>query len=103
MNSLGRVALVLAMVTAAAGVSVARAADMRMEGRVPEGGLRERFAADCERIWVCRGDLCGYKRVCWRGCPDRYSCSPLYGAYGPYGGGSYWGAYSYGNLRSYQY
>lgn len=27
-------------------------------------------------------------------CPDRYSCSPLYGAYGPYGGQAYWRAYT---------
>ena len=30
----------------------------------------------------------------WRGCPDGYSCYPLYGAYGPYGGRAYWGAYT---------
>jgi len=29
-------------------------------------------------------------------CPDRFSCYPLYGAYGPYGGVGYWAAYSYG-------
>ena len=34
----------------------------------------------------CRGYRCG--------CPDRYSCYPLYGAYGPYGGVPYWSAYS---------
>ena len=28
------------------------------------------------------------------GCPDRYSCSSLYGAYGPYGGPAYWSAFS---------
>lgn len=28
------------------------------------------------------------------GCSDRYSCYPLYGAYGPYGGRAYWAAYS---------
>jgi len=27
-------------------------------------------------------------------CPDRYSCSSLYGAYGPYGGRAYWAEYS---------
>ncbi|MBV8095694.1 MAG: hypothetical protein JO110_21195 [Acetobacteraceae bacterium] len=27
-------------------------------------------------------------------CPDRYSCSSLYGAYGPYGGRTYWAEYS---------
>ena len=34
-----------------------------------------------------------YRRIY---CPDRVSCYPLYGAYGPYGGAAYWGAYSYG-------
>jgi len=29
-------------------------------------------------------------------CPDRYSCSSLYGAYGPFGGGAYWTRYTYG-------
>ena len=28
------------------------------------------------------------------GCPDRFSCYPLYGAYGPYGGRPYWNAYT---------
>jgi hypothetical protein len=28
------------------------------------------------------------------GCPDGYSCYPLYGAYGPYGGQEYWAAYT---------
>jgi hypothetical protein len=28
-------------------------------------------------------------------CPDPYSCSPLYGAYGPYGGGAYWTRFTY--------
>jgi hypothetical protein len=28
-------------------------------------------------------------------CPDGYSCYPLYGAYGPYGGVAYWGAYTF--------
>ncbi len=28
------------------------------------------------------------------GCPDGYSCYPLYGAYGPYGGQAYWAAYT---------
>jgi len=28
------------------------------------------------------------------GCPDGYSCYPLYGAYGPYGGKAYWAAYT---------
>ena len=28
-------------------------------------------------------------------CPDPYSCSPLYGAYGPYGGAAYWTRFTY--------
>jgi hypothetical protein len=38
----------------------------------------------------------------YRRCPDRVSCFPLYGAYGPYGGTAYWGTYSYG-YDSYSY
>lgn len=33
------------------------------------------------------------------GCPDGYSCYPLYGAYGPYGGRAYWSAYTAGWYR----
>jgi hypothetical protein len=36
---------------------------------------------------------CGWRHTC---CPDRYSCSSLYGAYGPYGGAAYWSRYTYG-------
>jgi hypothetical protein len=49
--------------------------------------------------YVTRSD-CGPRGCEWRrrvhGCPDRLSCYPLYGAYGPYGGVAYWSAYSYG-------
>jgi hypothetical protein len=27
-------------------------------------------------------------------CPDRYSCTPLYGSYGPFGGQAFWGVYT---------
>jgi hypothetical protein len=47
---------------------------------------------------VCRGPQCGPYLPCGvrcrRVCPDRYSCFPLYGAYGPYGGTAYRGAYT---------
>jgi hypothetical protein len=36
----------------------------------------------------------GWRR-CPPRCPDRYSCAPPYGAYGPWGGESYWATYSY--------
>jgi hypothetical protein len=47
---------------------------------------------------VCRGPHCGPYAPCGAPCrmvcPDSYSCFPLYGAYGPYGGAGYWGAYT---------
>ena len=48
---------------------------------------------------ICVGRHCGpytpCRVRCRVVCPDRYSCYPLYGAYGPYGGTRYWGAYTY--------
>jgi hypothetical protein len=44
-----------------------------------------------KRTWHGHHHPCGAYRC---GCPDRWSCYPLYGAYGPYGGVGYWGAYS---------
>jgi hypothetical protein len=48
----------------------------------------------CERVRMCDPGGCWVKRICWRNCPDGISCYPLYGAYGPYGGIGYWGAYT---------
>jgi hypothetical protein len=59
-------------------------------------------ASGCRYVWKCDAYGCGWKHICARGCPDRYSCYPLYGAYGPYGGVGYWGAYTdagWGNSR----
>ena len=36
-----------------------------------------------------------YTSVMRTACPDPYSCSPLYGAYGPYGGAAHWTRYTY--------
>jgi hypothetical protein len=47
----------------------------------------------CHRFWRCGPSGCGWHKVCGA-CADRFSCWPLYGAYGPYGGVGYWGAYS---------
>jgi hypothetical protein len=48
---------------------------------------------------VCVGPRCGPYAPCGVRCrticPDGYSCFPLYGAYGPYGGIGYWGAYTF--------
>jgi hypothetical protein len=46
----------------------------------------------------CVGPKCGPYAACGArcrvACPDGYSCNPLYGAYGPYGGVGYWGGYT---------
>ena len=48
----------------------------------------------CQDVERCGPNGCNWYHVCSRPCPDGYSCSPLYGAYGPYGGKAYWGAYT---------
>lgn len=48
----------------------------------------------CQDLQRCGPDGCNWYQVCTRPCPDGFSCSPLYGAYGPYGGVSYWGGYT---------
>lgn len=52
------------------------------------------LAPGCFRREVCGPEGCFMKTTCHTPCPDRYSCAPLYGAYGPYGGTGYWGAYT---------
>jgi hypothetical protein len=48
---------------------------------------------------ICKGPNCGPYAACGARCQticaDGYSCFPLYGAYGPYGGTEYWGAYTF--------
>lgn len=51
---------------------------------------------NCRDLWRCGPAGCDWHHVCARPCPDGYSCYPLYGAYGPYGGGAYWASYTYG-------
>jgi hypothetical protein len=41
---------------------------------------------------ACRHNGCVIRRPA---CPDPFSCSSLYGAYGPYGGGAYWSRFTY--------
>jgi hypothetical protein len=55
-----------------------KAADLQYDGRA--------------RV-VTRSVGCGWRHTC---CPDRYTCSSLYGAYGPFGGTAYWTRYTYG-------
>lgn len=84
-------ALAFAAATACFAVSTAFAADSdvtvsRRSARAP--------AAHCETIQKCGPDGCRSRRVCGSPCPDGYSCYSLYGAYPPYGGTLYWGAYT---------
>lgn len=51
-------------------------------------------SADVERSRPVRHHVRRAERRHFVGCPDGYSCYPLYGAYGPYGGQSYWAAYT---------
>ncbi len=80
MRLLGTVVATAAIAAAAfamTGVSSAVAADKALEIRHGDGTyIKTRHA----RRYLA--------------CPDRYSCSALYGAYGPYGGPAYWTAYS---------
>ena len=58
---------------------------------------RSRVAAaklHCQKLWRCAPGGCDWYRLCTRPCPDGYSCTPLYGAYDPYGGIGYWGGYT---------
>src|SRR4051794_24395807 len=48
----------------------------------------------CKYVRVCGPVDCVWRRICSRRCPGRYSCAPLYGAYGPDGGTAFWGAYT---------
>jgi hypothetical protein len=74
------IAIALAVVGASfASANLAFAAD----ASIPKKAVAVRASAHC------RHDRCHTP------CPDRYSCSPLYGAYGPWGGEQYWAAYSY--------
>lgn len=68
------------------------AATVREAAPAPNVKKVVRYAGTC-LSYGCR------KRIVWRGCPDRFSCSPLYGAYGPYGGVGYWTAYGPGWAR----
>jgi len=48
----------------------------------------------CRRVRTCDAYGCAWHHECPTSCPSPYSCYPLYGAYGPFGGTPYWGAYT---------
>ena len=70
---------------------IAQAADVAGPRPVLKAGT---YGPGCSSVYRCGPRGCAWHAVCPRGCPDGYSCYPLYGAYGPYGGAAYWGAYT---------
>jgi hypothetical protein len=82
-------AVLLGLFVSAAVLS-ATAADMAV---TKEAGFTP-LPPNCQDLWRCGPAGCAWHRVCSRPCPDGYSCMALYGAYGPYGGVGYWGAYT---------
>jgi hypothetical protein len=43
---------------------------------------------------------CGFR--CHGGCPQRYTCYSLYGAYAPFGGTAYWARYTISGWSHYR-
>jgi hypothetical protein len=50
----------------------------------------------CRPGWLCGPERCDHRRACRPTYSEAYVGYPLYGAYGPYGGSLYWGAYTAG-------
>jgi len=65
-------------------------------------GLKTEVFSTCRATYTCGRYGCRWEHVCPRRCPDRYSCSSLYGAYGPYGGAAYWGRYTWRSWGPYR-
>ncbi|HLN11015.1 MAG TPA: hypothetical protein VK281_18930 [Xanthobacteraceae bacterium] len=81
----------------AAGPNPLSAADLSVsESRGADYGL----GPHCWRVRVCGPAGCEWQRRCWNACQGgrsyRWTCGPLYGAYGPWGGRGYWDAYTMG-------
>jgi hypothetical protein len=80
-------------IVASAGSPVG-AADLGPNLALQRSEVPPRFRG-CQQLRMCDAfGACTSRQVCGPVCPDGYSCSPLYGAYGPYGGVSYWGGYT---------
>jgi len=88
-----RISLVVAgMLSAVASASAAQSAVSRFHA----WQYTQLPAPICHETWLCRGEHdCTWRRICSSPCPAGNICYPLYGAYGPYGGQTYWGAYGY--------
>lgn len=90
----------MALTVASASMAVCIAFGFSTNGRATELGVpRDRVAEalpHCDGTQPCRPVSCGPGYRCKPLCPDGYSCYPLYGGYGPYGGSAYWDAYTGG-------
>ena len=80
---MGRILCLMAAVTTMSSVALATASQAADIGVTKGHTIHSRTAQFERRHRIPR-------------CSDPFSCFPLYGAYGPYGGVGYWSAYSYG-------
>jgi hypothetical protein len=96
----------LAMISATAvcfpdqSVALAPMAPSGLNPAIEAAKITETVIYSCRLVRRCGPSGCEWHRICPRGCPDGISCSPLYGAYGPWGGQPYWGSY---NVPYYNY
>lgn len=91
-----RMLLLLAASTliALAAPSVGSGAELS-ESSAPRPYRTTGSAAKCPLVRQCNESVCVLRRLCpVSDCPPGYPCHSLYGAYGPYGGSRYWGAYT---------
>src|SRR5262249_52496854 len=97
---------IIILVAGIAAPLAALCADVETQVAAPElhavRHARAHIASTCQSVWTCGPLACGWRQVCRLRCPDRYSCAPLYGAYGPYSGAGYWGAYTSSGWGSYR-
>jgi hypothetical protein len=85
--------MVVAAIIAFAGLTMTISA-MAADTNIATGRRVAMSSGYCQDLWRCGPGGCNWHRVCTRPCPDEFSCAPLYGAYGPYGGVGYWGGYT---------
>lgn len=79
------------LVPIAAGLSMALSAGSSATAADAPLEVRPALVAPVAKARVAQGPTYSYRK---RSCPGGYSCYPLYGAYGPYGGVAFWGAYT---------
>jgi hypothetical protein len=101
--NIGRLSMRRVLLTLATGICLLAAGSSQLPGA--ELALREGRTAvpdavgpHCWRARICGPAGCEWRRRCWHACAggrdSRYTCGPLYGAYGPWGGRGYWDAYT---------